>query len=103
VRTAAADRDRPGARESGALVRIAETSGNDWAAERVAALHGQGRELEGGFPGTVSEARERLSRVVAGTRDARLPHAVIEALVRITYQAAKRFWLQRSVREKPDA
>jgi hypothetical protein len=83
-------------------VRAAEASGSAWADEHAAALHVQGRAVEGGFPGTVSEARERFLRVVTPKRAAALPRDVVEALVRITYHAAKRLWLRRSVPEKRD-
>jgi len=84
------------------LVRAAEATGAAWAEERAATLSGQGRAIVGGFPGTLSEARERLMRLVAPTRAESLPRDVLQALVRVTYHTAKRLWLRHSVREKHD-
>jgi hypothetical protein len=74
---------------------IAIAIGEAWAAELVDSLRSEDREVVGGWPGTVREARMRI-RIAFPTR---LELAALENLAHVAYVAARRGW--RSLSE-PD-
>jgi len=60
-------------------------------------VHAEGRPAAGGWPGTVTEARARLSAAVPGN----LPPEVQRALAKLLYSTARDAWLeQREPREE---
>ena len=77
------------------LEPIAIAIGRTWAYEVLHHLRTSDREIEGGWPGTLGEARARIRA------ELRRPLAldVIDALARIAYAAARQGW--RTVSE-PD-
>lgn len=72
----------------------AEVCGQAWARSVRTGLQRQGRRASGGWPGTLTEARTRVSSVLG--RRAPVPEAnEQERLARIIYHAARTFWLAR--------
>lgn len=75
---------------------VSSVLGEAWAHDVAEALRAQTRDVVGGWPGTIREAR---SRVLLGIRTGRRPSldtAEIEALSRAVYDAARRCWDQIS-------
>jgi hypothetical protein len=75
---------------------VSSVLGEAWARDVAEALRAQTRDVVGGWPGTIREAR---SRVLLGMRAGRRPGldtAEIEALSRAVYDAARRCWDQIS-------
>lgn len=66
--------------------------GEAWARELVRSLRSVDREVIGGWPGTMREAR---TRVCVGFRTG-LEHSVIDELARVAYLAARRGWQEVS-------
>jgi hypothetical protein len=75
------------------LEPIATAIGQTWALEVLERLRSTDREIEGGWPGTLGEARARIRAQL------RRPLAieVIDALARIAYAAARQGWSIESV------
>lgn len=71
-----------------ALEPIATAIGRMWATEVVARLRSADRDIEGGWPGTLAEARARIRA------ELRRPLALelIEELARVAYAAARLDW-----------
>jgi hypothetical protein len=78
------------------LERVAVDVARAWAADRRAELVREGRSVEDGWPGTVSEARSRVYAEAAQTlaRHAMtaLTHVERDKLARDTYEEARRSW-----------
>mgnify|MGYP006929325263 CR=1 FL=1 len=71
--------------------------GRAWAASVRETVHAEGRPAAGGWPGTVTEARARVSAAVPGT----LPPEVQRALAKLLYSTARDARLeQREPREE---
>lgn len=66
--------------------------GEAWARELVHSLRSVDREVIGGWPGTMREAR---TRVCVGLRT-ELERSVIDELARVAYVAARRGWQEVS-------
>jgi hypothetical protein len=81
-----------------ALERVVDAAGEAWALDWSNTLHGEGRSVSGGWPGTLSEARGRVAVCLArrpnGTR--RVSADELESLARRAYAAAKKAWLARA-------
>lgn len=78
-------------------------AGREWAAAVRSLLLGEGRSPAGGWPGTLTEARQRLAGAI-GAADGR-SHREIDRLARVLYSAAREQWLrdrEPSPREEPD-
>ncbi|MBK7583510.1 MAG: hypothetical protein IPI67_25375 [Myxococcales bacterium] len=81
-----------------ALDREVEAIGQAWAQAKMEALRNEGRPIAGGWPGTMSEARARVS--VCARSASRSAEADLETLARRAYVVAKATWLSRTA---PDA
>jgi len=78
------------------LVRVEST---EWVDFMIALLEKEGRLIEGGWPGTVSEARRRLIVCLAAHPQEPPPDSSeMGLLVDMLYRQAKQLWL----RECPD-
>jgi hypothetical protein len=69
---------------------IAMAIGLAWAHEIVHTLRGDEREIVGGWPGTISEAKMRVLAQLARTLDLE----VLADLARVATEAARREWLR---------
>src|SRR5687767_7097377 len=72
------------------------TLGTTWAADSCQELRDSGRRVEGGFPGTVPEARSRVQRELTGLLTAHgmdpLRPEELSAATSTAYEQAKRAW-----------
>ena len=79
------------------LQEAAIAAGRSWFDSWRVDLSGEGRAIEGGFPGTIREARSRVAPAVAiALSQKRLPRVTDEELgraMRTTYDEARRVWL----------
>lgn len=79
------------------LQRVANSVGESWARTALSALAAEGRSAIGGWPGTISEARERVRSAI----DAQLSRAALspasagerDSSARLAYARARTFWL----------
>ncbi len=79
-------------RRAATLTRVAETAGADWAKSEREALHAEKRRAEGGWPGTFSQARDRV-RGVVDNGVLRLSYDEATWMARTIYECARRAWL----------
>jgi hypothetical protein len=81
-----------------ALERVVDAAGEAWALDFSNTLHGEGRSVSGGWPGTLSEARGRVAACLARRPNVtrRVSAEELESLARRAYAAAKRAWLARA-------
>lgn len=86
------------------LARAATAEAIAWASWWRAELRRQERPLEGGWPGTLSEARARIVRRVAAELgpDFALTPQELDRTARTTYGAARRDWNDAVVPETFD-
>lgn len=70
------------------LQPIATAIGEAWANELVESLRSARREVVGGWPGTLGEARMRIRTAMRG----KLALDTIDSLARVAYVAARRGW-----------
>ncbi|HYQ16197.1 MAG TPA: hypothetical protein VEQ58_10580 [Polyangiaceae bacterium] len=81
--------------------------GAQWAVDACADARSNGRSIEGGWPGTVPEARMRVLRALTQElsqgRHAPLSHAELVTATSAAYERAKREWslASKSRRAKP--
>ena len=82
------------------LERAAAHAAQTWAEACFAALAQEGRRVDGGWPGTIREARTRFAaeatRALAGQAMALLTHDELDRLAQATYEEARRMWLRSS-------
>ncbi len=71
-----------------------------WIEEVCSGLSGDGRVLEGGWPGTLSEARLRMQKQAHRT-DILLTSNQCMDLARVLYHDAKVQWTRRAKRSRP--
>lgn len=64
-----------------------------WTLEWSARLREDGRSMTGGWPGTMSEARER---VAAYTTTTHTEAGSLEKLTKLSYATAKKAWLSKA-------
>ena len=76
---------------SAAIERRVIDNARAWAVEWAAQLRKDGRSASGGWPGTMSEARARVSQCVGGSSV--LPPSTFDALIKLSYATAKKVWL----------
>lgn len=74
------------------LAEIAAATGERWAASRIQALRAAGRRASGGWPGTLTEARNYLS---AEQVRMALNREELAWMTRAVYDAARRDWLDK--------
>jgi hypothetical protein len=86
------------ARPNSALERAVDAAGEAWAVDWSNSLHGEGRSVSGGWPGTLSEARGRVAACVARRTGVarRVSPEELELLARRAYAAARKAWLARA-------
>lgn len=86
------------------LARAAGAEAIAWASWWRAEMRRQRRPLEGGWPGTLSEARARVARRVAVELgpDFRLTPEELDGAARSAYAAARRDWNDACVPESVD-
>lgn len=93
---------KPAARKiSAALQRAVQGAGETWAVDSANALRDEGRQVTGGWPGTISEARQRV-RTCALLQGVCMNSEDLETLTRLAYETAKKVWLARSERVSDD-
>jgi len=82
-------------RQNSALERAVDAAGEAWALDWSNTLHGEGRSVSGGWPGTLSEARSRVAACVAKRFGVarRVSAEELEMLARRAYAAARKAWL----------
>jgi hypothetical protein len=82
------------------LEQAALAAAQAWTTAFRVSLEAEGRNVEGGWPGTLSEARVRATAHVATVLDKRsmtaLTYEEIGRVARITYDEARRSWTRRS-------
>ena len=84
-----------------ALERAVIADGEAWAVACADALRLEGRQVAGGWPGTRTEARTRVTECLAALPQSPILTPVeLEALARIAYAVARRTWLAGS---RPDS
>lgn len=97
-REAASETERRALLEEGSL-----SAGTRWASSFRAELLSQGRAASGGWPGTMREARARVTEVVVPELRSRgsieLTPEEHEQAARATYAAARRDWLANGHRD----
>jgi hypothetical protein len=82
---------------SAETIGLVEVESTKWVKFQIAQLEGEGRPIEGGWPGTVTEARRRLINCFA--KLAKQPShdaAEVTLLVDMLYGNAKEKWLLHS-------
>lgn len=81
------------------LEAIADDAGRSWAFAYADALVADGRDVAGGWPGTIGEARARIANKSRNQPFAGyvLTETNLESLTRRTYLAAKAAWHSRTV------
>jgi hypothetical protein len=85
-------------RVNSALERAVDAVGKAWAVDWSNTLHGEGRSVSGGWPGTLSEARSRVALCLAQRfgRAQRVNSDELEVLARRAYASARKAWLARA-------
>ncbi|MBW2522543.1 MAG: hypothetical protein JRI23_00130 [Deltaproteobacteria bacterium] len=94
------DRPRRGTRARRELLtQLSQAAGIAWARTYREAVHREGRRAAGGFPGTLSEARQQFARIVEPelSRESGLAASYdeCEECVRLLYSSARNEWLSR--------
>ncbi|AKV00173.1 hypothetical protein AKJ09_06836 [Labilithrix luteola] len=78
------------------LEQAALDAARSWTQVVCAELAREGRRVEGGWPGTIREARARAANEGASVLGRQsmtgLTHDELERLARITHDEARRFW-----------
>src|SRR5687767_11489282 len=74
------------------LVEAAAASAALWARSERESLHAEGRRVEGGWPGTLSQAREYLRGAMPNAA-VQLSYEELSWLTRTLYDCARRDWL----------
>ena len=83
------------------LQRLAQEESRGWVERLGAQLEADGREICGGWPGTISEARRLLAArltLEGRSRAFAMNASELEGTVQAIYLAAKREWLSRAPR-----
>jgi hypothetical protein len=82
----------------------ASHAGRQWSERLCATLRREGRLLQGGWPGTMAEARSIIHAFVLASQrgQAAASCAQIESLARLAYASARQDWLSRADRGAPD-
>ena len=82
------------------LDRAASGAAVVWTGAFFSELQREGRRVEGGWPGTVREARTRAAneaaRVLGQSSMPALTGEELDRLARITYEEARRSWLAKA-------
>ena len=81
----------------GDLDAIAAATGRAWACGIVGDLRAQAREVNGGWPGTLREARGQVQVALAARRTPPLSTERLAALARATYASARAAWSTEAV------
>jgi hypothetical protein len=82
-----------------ALERAALDTAKAWAGSRMNALRAEGREVAGGWPGTLSEARHFVRAQLARNGLSLVTHDELEQAARATYATARSTWLANAESE----
>ena len=81
------------------LEQAALDAARSWAQAYCAELVRAGRRVEGGWPGTIREARAQAAmegeRVLRKESMAKLTHEELDRLARMTFDEARRCWAGR--------
>jgi hypothetical protein len=78
---------------SSLLERAALDTATAWAHRRIDELRAEGREVAGGWPGTLSEARHFARASLARSGLGGITHEELEQVARATYARARSTWL----------
>lgn len=85
-----------------ALERAAMDTATAWAHQRMDGLRAEGREVAGGWPGTLSEARHFLRATLTQAGLLSITHQELELTARTVYARARSMWLSRAQREEDE-
>lgn len=75
------------------LEQAALDTAKAWAHSRIDALRAEGREVAGGWPGTLSEARHFVRASLARKGVSFITHEELEQVARAAYARARSTWL----------
>jgi hypothetical protein len=81
------------------LERAALDTAKAWADSRICELRAEGREVAGGWPGTLSEARHFVRASLARRGLSSISHDELEQAARATYASARSTWLANAQNE----
>jgi hypothetical protein len=81
------------------LEQAALDTAKAWADSRIDQIRAEGREVAGGWPGTLSEARHYLRASLARKGVALVTHDELEQAARTTYARARSTWLANAESE----
>jgi hypothetical protein len=85
------------------IARAVENAGRAWANTCIEVLHREGRPVAGGWPGTLTEARLRVSACATELKlRPSITREELSTLSRLANRAARKAWLARTATE-PDA
>jgi hypothetical protein len=88
---------------SNELEGLAQRAAVTWIEQWRVELTADGRPMRGGWPGTLSEARSRVTqRLREEWVDASLDGATVESVARRAYDAARLLWRAQSERDEDD-
>lgn len=75
---------------------IVESESTKWVESMVSLLEDEGRPIEGGWPGTVSEARSRLlTRLAEQKKESPRDSDELAVLVDLLYSQSRQLWLHQ--------
>lgn len=77
------------------LDAIAVAAGEAWASALVGELRAQDREVQGGWPGVLREARGKVA-LALGPQRPLVPAERFEALARTAYASARTVWITQA-------
>ena len=89
-----------GGDDASRLERLALEAGVAWATSCCAELGREGRQVIGGWPGTMSEARRRVADVLWRRGGSVVTGTTVDDMVRRTYVAARDSWLSQAGRDE---
>ena len=81
------------------LEQAALDTAKAWADSRIDQIRAEGREVAGGWPGTLSEARHYLRASLARKGVSLVTHDELEQAARATYARARSTWLANAESE----
>jgi hypothetical protein len=81
------------------LEQAALDTAKAWADSRIVELRAEGREVAGGWPGTLSEARHFVRASLARKGVSFVTHDELEQAARATYARARSTWLANAESE----
>lgn len=84
------------------LSAIASAAADSWVTRLLGELEDQRRPASGGWPGTISEARQLVATRLTTEQPQTVDRSTFDNLVRQTYERARRSWTSQATRTPPD-